>query len=172
MKCFSKLFLVIALAAVFFSCSSDDGDSLQDPKPEEVVISYFYENTADFLRYANVEVIYLDKNGKEQTVVLNSSNPSFKYEESVRYASAPTNYACKFVVKKSGVQPETETCKAQGYGSYRVSVKALLDDGASVNVGKTNERLASAKENDIKKMLEGIPDAGMVVYEYTHTLNK
>lgn len=172
MRIFSKLILVTVLAAVFCSCSSDDGDEPQGPKTISVKISYFYENTAEFFRYVNAEITYLDKHGREQQTVLNSSKTSFKYEETVDYASAPKDYACKFVLKKTGVEPETESCKFQGLGSYGVSVSAVKDNGESYMLGSSMYRPADAKENNIVKALQLIPAEGKVEYDYAYTLNK
>lgn len=160
------------LAAVFCSCSSDDGDEPKGPQPASVKIHYFYENTAEFFRYVNAEITYFDKNGKQQQTVLNTTNTSFKYEETVSYASAPKDYACKIVLKKTGVEPEAETCKFQSFGSYTVSVNVINDDGQTSGTGSSIEHPVAAKENNIVKMLELIPAEGKVVFDYAYTLKK
>lgn len=172
MKKFSTIFLLTALTALFFACSSDDDNLPEEPKPVSVKISYFYENTADFFRYVNAEITYLDKNGKEQKEVLNSTKTSWKYEETINYASAPKDYACKIILKKTGTEPEKETCKFQGYGSYAMTVDAIYSDGETYILGPIVEKRTTASENNIVKALETIPATGKEVYNYTYTLNK
>lgn len=173
LKFFYSMFMLAALTTVFYSCSSDDGDDApEDSKPVSVVISYSYENHVEFYKYFETEITYLDKSGKEQKVVLNSNKTSWKYEEKVNYASAPKNYSCIILVKKTGVEPETETCKANGLGSYEFSVNSIHNDGETYYLGPNFSHKVNANNMNIAKALESVPAEGKVLYDYSYTHNK
>lgn len=171
MKIFGKILLLSALLTGFYSCESDDnGGVIPETKPESVLISYSYENSADFFRYVDVEVTYLDINGKEHTEIL--ANNTWKYEESVKYAAAPKSYACKITLKKKGVTPESETFECQGFGSYSFNVSCVHDDGNTYPFGPTVRHSSNSKAINAEGFLGLIPDEGKLLYEYTYTPEK
>lgn len=172
MKIFGKILLLSALLTVFCSCEKGDdgGDVIPETKPENVLISYSYENTQDFLRYVDVEIVYLDKNGKEHTEIL--TNNTWKYEETVKYGSAPKNYACKITLKKKNVVPDTETIECQALGSYALKVSCYHDDGQLYPFGPSITHPVASKSTDISAILNFIPDEGKVIYDYTYTHEK
>lgn len=171
MKTFGKFLFMTALAAVFFSCSNDDneGNLPKDPKPETINIFYSYENTAEFFQYVDVEITYLDGNGVEKKGELTDN--AWKYETSVDYKSAPTNYACTIFLKRKNVELPTSSIKMKSLGSYRFHVNSTYDDGQNYPVGSPNIDKLSSEGNYKPEILSQIPAEGMTI-PYTFTLDK
>lgn len=172
MKNFAKFLLMFALVGLFFSCEKDDNgeNDNQDPLPTHIKISYSYENTADFFRYVNTEVTYLDKNGVEKKESV--KNNKWSYEETLEYKSAPTNYACKLFLTKTGVEPETEKCSMMGYGHFNVVVSAIYADGNTKNLGSSQGGTTTAGQGDIVAALNNIGDQGKVLCNFTYSITK
>lgn len=173
MKLISKILMLAVLASAFCSCNKDNegAPGVYVPKPVSVVISYSYENTADFFSLFDVDITYLDSNGREQKGTL--TNNAWKYEATIDYDKAPANYKCKIIARKKGVEPEEgRTYSFMGLGSYVMKVFTINDDNNIYSFGPSVENIKTTTGiRNLSEYLASFSDDGVLVYDYEFSKN-
>ena len=124
---------------VFTACSTDSNndEGANDKTPKYVMIQFYMDNTADMVRYCDIEVTFEDEQGNKQSAKLESGNFDANY---VCYATAngelPTTvkFSRKVTLKQSIDNLEkfdyTTRTKAE-YGIFNAA-------GYQIGIGETD----------------------------------
>lgn len=151
--------IVLGLAGLFASCSSDSGSNSNDPivpsettakaTSAEMVADYYIGDS--LLDYTDIKIVYTDADGKQQTVPVEQSKckkqqgkkePYYVYELKVKTTKFPTTLTAKMEVtpKEDAVLEKAKTSPCV-YLSNSYTVNFYDKDGKTIS---TKELIASS----------------------------
>ena len=124
---------------VFTACSTDSNndEGANDKTPKYVMIQFYMDNTADMVRYCDIEVTFEDEQGNKQSAKLESGNFDANY---VCYATAngelPTTFkfSRKVTLKQSIDNLEKFDYTARTKAEYGIFNAA----GYQIGMGETD----------------------------------
>ena len=156
---------------VFTACGDDDEPTskAEDNTPKKVSIGFVLNNTADMLKYCDIELSYDNGKGKSETVKLNGDN-ALAVQLDLSSELPATFKVSRKVTLKQGIENPTKF-EYTKYVSYIYALYNAADKkiGADYQEGFGNSGKAESAEK-AAQLMEKI-NAGFLDYDYTFTFN-
>jgi hypothetical protein len=151
---------------VFTACGDDDEPTskAEDNTPKKVSIGFVLSNTADMLKYCDIELSYDNGKGKSETVKLNGDN-ALKVQLDLSSELPATFKVSRKVTLKQDIENPTKfeytNMISYKYALYNAADKKIGADswGSNGNTAKTSGLL-------MEKINQGLLD-----YDYTFAFN-
>ncbi len=175
-----KLFLTLATVlcctmamTALSSCGDDDSETEEvfDSQPKKVSFDYTFYNTADMLKYFNIELTYDDGKGKTETKLLTDETANQQVKLNI-FSELPVTYKfSRKVTIKDGLEIPDHFVYTRGgtsnYTFYNAKGQKIPNSGASSSL--FSQMKMSSKES-IAKLFEDVK-RGSLDYERIYSLD-